>query len=92
VLSNLFRLFLVHKISYMHLYMKIGKRNGKKKRKRDFPANWARGDFGPAEARARAAARVSGPAGPRKRGTAWAHAPERGGGNGVRGEKGGLRR
>jgi hypothetical protein len=27
----------------MHLYMKIGKRNGKKKRKRDFPAKWAGG-------------------------------------------------
>jgi hypothetical protein len=41
----------------MHLYMKIGKRNGKKKKRRDFPPNWAGGDFGPAGARARAAAR-----------------------------------
>jgi hypothetical protein len=27
----------------MHKYMKIGKRNGKRKKKRDFPANWAGG-------------------------------------------------
>jgi hypothetical protein len=45
----------------MHLYMKIGKRNGKNKRKKDFLANWARGDFGPAGG-ARAAARASGAA------------------------------
>jgi hypothetical protein len=35
------------KYQYMHKYMKIGKRNGKRKKKRDFPANWAGGDFGP---------------------------------------------
>jgi hypothetical protein len=27
----------------MHKYMKIAKRNGKRKKKRDFPANWAGG-------------------------------------------------
>jgi hypothetical protein len=41
----------------MHKYMKIGKRNGKRKKKRDFPANWAGGGgggkFSPAGARAR---------------------------------------
>jgi hypothetical protein len=42
------------KYQYMHLYMKIGKRNGKNKRKKDFLANRAWGDFGPAGARARA--------------------------------------
>jgi hypothetical protein len=34
---NLFRLFLVHKISaYKYIYMKMGKRNRKRKRRRNF--------------------------------------------------------
>jgi hypothetical protein len=46
----------------MHLYMKIGKINGKKKRKRDFPANWARGGFRHSQgARDRAGRRPSRP-------------------------------
>jgi hypothetical protein len=83
----------------MHLYMKIGKRNGKKKRKRDFPAKWAGGDFGPAKVHARAATRGSGPADPQKRGTTRGRHCGRGpmcqreeGGNDIRGEKGGPRR
>jgi hypothetical protein len=41
----------------MHKYMKIGKRNGKRKKKRVFPSSWAKGDFGPAE-RGRACVRA----------------------------------
>jgi hypothetical protein len=33
----------------MHKYMKIGKRKSKKEKEKGFPANWARGIFGPAE-------------------------------------------
>jgi hypothetical protein len=71
---NLFRLFLVHKISiYVYIYMKIGKRNGKRKNKRNsLLTRPRRGDFGPASAGARA--RVGGPAGPRRSGTARAGA------------------
>jgi hypothetical protein len=45
---NLFKLFLVHKISaYKYIYMKMGKRNGKRKRK-GFSCLLGRGgDFGP---------------------------------------------
>jgi hypothetical protein len=38
----------------MHKYMKIGKRNGKGKNKRDFLANWAGGFRASREARAAA--------------------------------------
>jgi hypothetical protein len=47
----------------MNKYMKIGKRNGKRKKKRDFPANWAGGDFGLAEPARRQAAQLGPPAG-----------------------------
>jgi hypothetical protein len=47
---NLFGLFLVHKISaYKYIY-----ENGEKKKKKEFPASWAGGDFGPARRGARA--------------------------------------
>jgi hypothetical protein len=66
---NLFRLFLVHKISiYAYIYMKIGKRNGKRKKKRNFPANSVGGDFVLARARARPRGRR--PSLARQRGTA----------------------
>jgi hypothetical protein len=73
--------------------MKIGKRNGKKEKENEFPANWAGGDFGPASSGARA--RAGGPAGPQRSGTARAgtvgvgpRASERG----VTASGGGLRR
>jgi hypothetical protein len=69
----------------MHLYMKIGKRNGKKKKRRNFPPNWAGGisaQPGPRDKR---------PSRPTEGGNdvgtapwAWAHVPARRG-NGVRG-------
>jgi hypothetical protein len=52
---NLFRLFLVHKMSiYAYVYgnRKIEMEKGKGKKKRNFPANWAGGNFGPARGRA----------------------------------------
>jgi hypothetical protein len=78
------------KYQYMNLYMKIGKRNGKKKRKRDFPANWAGGiSAQPRRVRARPRGRAAQSATEEGNGAGtapWArgHAPERGGGNGVR--------
>jgi hypothetical protein len=67
----------------MNEYMKIGKRNGKRKKKRDFPANWVRGISAQPE-RARVAARQAAQLGPTLR-TAQAHALEGGGGNNVGG-------
>jgi hypothetical protein len=53
---NLFRLFLVHKISiYIHIYKKMEKKRTKEKDK-EFSVSWARGgggEFGPAGAHAR---------------------------------------
>jgi hypothetical protein len=47
---NLFKLFLVHKIS-IYIYMKLGKRNGKRKKKGNSQLAGPRGeDFGPASA------------------------------------------
>jgi hypothetical protein len=51
---NLFKLFLVHKISayiyiYIYIYMKMGKRNGKRKKKRNSQLAGPGGDFGTAE-------------------------------------------
>jgi hypothetical protein len=66
----------------MHKYMKIGKINGKRKKKRDFPANWTGGDFGPARARARQAAQLGPPAGDGTVGAGPRASEE--GGNGVR--------
>jgi hypothetical protein len=46
----------------MNIYMKIGKRNEKMKKKREFRANWAGGwIFGPASAGERATACAGGP-------------------------------
>ena len=67
---NLFRLFLVHKISNICIYMKIGKRNGKKEKGKEFPANWAEEEILAQRARVRAWA--GGPAGSRRSGTAQA--------------------
>jgi hypothetical protein len=50
---NLFRLFLVHKMS-IYAYVYENRKNGKRKKKRNFPANWVGGNFGPAGARERA--------------------------------------
>jgi hypothetical protein len=77
----------------MHKYVKIGKINGKKKKKRVFSASWAGGDFGPVEHRcARGADGPAGPpAGDRAGTTPWerAHVPARRGGDDVRGGRGG---
>jgi hypothetical protein len=65
------------KYQYMHKYMKIGKRNGKRKKKRGFLLTGPGGIFGPA-----------GPPAGDGAGTApwvWAHVPARRGGDGVRG-------
>jgi hypothetical protein len=69
--------------------MKIGKGNGKRKKKKGFSASWAGGSFWPSRARARAAAWAGGPLGPPVGETAWgwrgdgavarAHMPEEGG-------------
>jgi hypothetical protein len=75
----------------MNKYVKIGKRNGKMKKKRVFSASWAEGggDFGPTERGARAGADdLAGPPAGDEAGTApWAraHVPARWGGDGVRG-------
>jgi hypothetical protein len=53
---------LVHKISIYAFIYENRKRNGKKKKEKDFLTKWARGDFGPAGARA--ATRAGGPARP----------------------------
>jgi hypothetical protein len=73
----------------MYIYMKIGKRNGKKEKGKEFPANWAEEEILAQRARVRAWA--GGPAGSRRSGTAQAgvvgvgpRASERGG-KGVRG-------
>jgi hypothetical protein len=47
---NLFKLFLVHKISvYKYIYVKMGKRIGKRKKKKNSQLA-GRGDFGPVSA------------------------------------------
>ena len=51
---NLFRLFLVHKISASKYIYENGKKKREKKKKKGFPASWAGGDFGPPGASARA--------------------------------------
>jgi hypothetical protein len=86
------------KYQYINIYVKMGKENGKNKRKRIFLANWARGvgGFGPAGARARGhAGRRPNLARQRERhgdGAVGAgpHASE-GRGNSVRGVTGGVR-
>jgi hypothetical protein len=48
---NLFKLFLVHKISIYKYIYEIRKKKWKKEKEREFSANWAEGeDFGPASA------------------------------------------
>jgi hypothetical protein len=64
VLYNLFRLFLVHKISIYAFIYENRKKNGKKKRKRISLLTKPGGNFGPARARARAATRAGGPTRP----------------------------
>jgi hypothetical protein len=71
---NLFRLFLVHKISIYEYIYENRKKKWKREKEKEFPANWAGGDFGPASAGARARARAGGPAGPRRSGAARADA------------------
>jgi hypothetical protein len=47
---NLFRLFLVHKISAHKYIYENGEKKWEKKKKKEFPASWAGGgggDFGP---------------------------------------------
>jgi hypothetical protein len=63
---NLFRLFLVHKISiYIHIYKKMEKKRTKEKDK-EFSVSWARGGGGnlAQQGHTRAVARVGGPLGP----------------------------
>jgi hypothetical protein len=47
---NLFKLFLVHKISVYKYIYENGKRKWKKKKEKGFSASWAGGNFGPASA------------------------------------------
>jgi hypothetical protein len=50
---NLFRLFLVHKISaYKYIY-ENGEKKWEKKKKKEFPASWTGGKFRPTRARLR---------------------------------------
>jgi hypothetical protein len=76
----------------MHKYVKIGKRNGKRKKKRVFSANWAGGISAQPSAGARGQAAQPAQGREERHGrTPWvrAHTSEGGGGNGVgRGEKG----
>jgi hypothetical protein len=82
---NLFRQFLVHKILASKYISENGKKKRKKKKRKDFPASWAGGDFGPegASVRGRARFRPTWPsrAGQRRGNGAAARArmPERGG-------------
>jgi hypothetical protein len=91
---NLFRLFLVHKISaYKYIY-KNGEKKWEKKKKKEFPASWAGGDFGPPRRECARAARLR-PSWPscagRRRGTSPWRGPARqreGGADGVDGNGG----
>jgi hypothetical protein len=64
--------------------MKMGKRNGKRKKKKEFSASWAGGEFRPSRARARAgqAAQLARGGAAMAQRTPWAqaHASARGGG------------
>ena len=59
---NLFKLFLVHKISAYKYICENGKKKWEKEKEKEFQANWVEGDFGPV-GRGRAA---SWPIGPRR--------------------------
>jgi hypothetical protein len=77
---NLFRLFLVHKISaYKYIY-ENGEKKWEKKKKKEFPTSWAGGNFGPPRPeRARARLRPSCVGATAGNGTvARARMPERG--------------
>jgi hypothetical protein len=95
---NLFKLFLVHKISaYKYIY-ENRKKKWEKEKENEFQANWAGGDFGPV-GRGRAASRPNGPRRPTRSGDGAADAvgagprAREGRGDGVRGEEeGGPRR
>jgi hypothetical protein len=97
---NLFRLYLVHKISIYAFYMKIGKEKEEKKKGKGILDSWAGGgDFGPDE-RGRVAPRQNGPRRPTRRGDGAADTvgagprdrERRRGGNSVRGEEEGSPR
>jgi hypothetical protein len=80
---NLFKLFLVHKIS---AYIYIWEKEMGKEKEKGFPACWARGRFWPIRARARGCGRGRQPTRPISEETAWdgamarAHTSARGGG------------
>jgi hypothetical protein len=57
---NLFKLFLVHKISIHEYIYENRKKKWKKGKEKEFQANWAGGDFDPASAGERAAAWAGG--------------------------------
>jgi hypothetical protein len=82
---NLFKLFLVHKISiYKYIYENRNKK-WKKEKERGFSASWARGGFRPSERGRRQAAQPA-HKGAEQRGRTpwvWAHVSARGGGNDV---------
>jgi hypothetical protein len=84
---NLFKLFLVHKISIREYIYENRKKKWKKEKEKEFQANWVGGDFGPASARPRGQAAHS--ARQRRNGAgmapwARAHVPEGGEADGVR--------
>jgi hypothetical protein len=95
---NLFKLFLVHKISaYKYIY-ENGKKKWEKEKEKEFSASWAGGGFRPSRAQARARARQVAQPAHEKRGR---HGRRRGRGpmrqreerrDDVRGEEGGPRR
>jgi hypothetical protein len=89
---NLFRLFLVHKILASKYICENGEKKREKKKKKEFPASRAGGDFGTPGASARAgvlAAQLCGAtAGGRRRG-AGPHAREREGLTALTATKGG---
>jgi hypothetical protein len=86
---NLFKLFLVHKISayiYIYIYIYIYE-NGKRKKKKEFSASWAGGGGGilaQPSVRAGQATKPAhgGAATMRRTSWVWAHASARGGGGG----------
>jgi hypothetical protein len=65
--NNLFRQFLVHKILASKYICENGKKKREKKKRKDFPANWAGGILAQ-KAQARAGGRAFGPLGPVARG------------------------
>jgi hypothetical protein len=83
---NLFKLFLVHKISAYKYICENGKKKWEKEKEKGFSSSWAGGSFWPSRGRARARLRRqaahSAHQRRRRRGesaVAWAHMPEEGG-------------